>query len=235
MASISKAIAFMRTACNDWSLGYDQSNRWDVRDGGETDCSALVITALRDAGFDTGSASYTGDMSDNLCARGWVRLTNDGNPQPGDILLNDSHHVAMYVGDGDLCQASSGEPGHGVSGGQSGDQTGYETNEKAYYNFPWSCYLRYTGEDDGDDDMSVFTDAHKNDSIANDSGADPRTRLEYVDEYTGDLWRQLVNPHDNVCNGQKQVFTKDQIDYIDQRVLEIDSKVDAILKAVTAK
>lgn len=219
-------------------LGYDQGDRWTWRDSGyqtgtEVDCSSFVISLLQKHGYDTGNATYTGDMSKELCAHGWVRFHNNGSPQRGDILLNDSRHVAMYIGDGLLIQASCGEPGHCVSGGAAGDQTDYETNCKEYYDEPWNCYLRYCGETE--DDMSVFTDAHKNDSIANDSGADPRTRLEYVDEYTGDLWRQLVNPHDNVCNGQKQVFTKDQIDYIDQRVLEIDSKVDAILKAVTAK
>ena len=36
--------------------------------------SSLVIWALRQAGFSTGNASYTGDMSDELTARGWQRL-----------------------------------------------------------------------------------------------------------------------------------------------------------------
>lgn len=74
MPSISKAIEAMDKACRIWSVGYDQSNRWDIRDGGETDCSALVIWALKQGGFDTGSATYTGNLSYNLTRNGWLRL-----------------------------------------------------------------------------------------------------------------------------------------------------------------
>ena len=74
-------------------------------------------------------------MSSELCARGWQRVVNDGNPQPGDILLNDACHTAVYLGNGLLAQASNGEPGHEVSGGESGDQAN-ETNVRSYYNYP---------------------------------------------------------------------------------------------------
>ena len=130
--------------CITVSLGYDQSNRQDFRHGGETDCSALVLHALREAGFDTGSATYTGNMRSNLTARGWKVVANNGKPQVGDILLNDKNHVAVYVGNGKLAQASIDERGR-ISGGQGGDQTGRETNVSPYYNYPWNCYLRWTG------------------------------------------------------------------------------------------
>lgn len=143
MADLQKFIDRMRYWCDEGNLGYDQSNRWDIRYGGECDCSSLVIFALKEAGFDTGSASYTGNMSSNLVARGWKRVANNGNPQAGDILLNDSHHVAVWLGD-KLAQASIDERGK-ISGGQSGDQTDKETNTRSYYNYPWNCYLRYTG------------------------------------------------------------------------------------------
>ena len=55
--SVQKLIDRMIYWCQTVSLGYDQSNRLDFRDGGETDCSALVLHALREAGFDTGSAT----------------------------------------------------------------------------------------------------------------------------------------------------------------------------------
>ena len=144
MASIDTLCDRMRYWCDEGNLGYCQEHRWDIYEGGECDCSSLVIHCLQEAGFDTGSASYTGDMSDNLTARGWVRRSNDGNPQRGDILLNDSHHVAVYIGSGLLCQASRNE-NHGANGGQPGDQDGYETNTRSYYDYPWSCYLRYGG------------------------------------------------------------------------------------------
>lgn len=151
MPSISKAIAAMDKACRVWSVGYDQSQRWNVYNGGETDCSALVIWALKQGGFDTGSATYTGNLSYNLTRRGWLRLpANLGVLQPGDILLNDTHHVCMVIsGHGHnaiIAQASIDERGR-ASGGRAGDQTGYETNERRVYSYRhgWDCILRYKG------------------------------------------------------------------------------------------
>lgn len=147
MPSVDKLCERMRYWCDEGNLGYCQNHRQDIRVGGEADCSSLVIHCLKEAGFDTGSASYTGNMSSNLCARGWKRVANNGNPQRGDILLNDTHHVAVYIGNGLLCQASRNEL-HRANGGQPGDQDNYETNTRSYYNYPWSCYLRYVGAQD---------------------------------------------------------------------------------------
>ena len=151
MPSISKAIAAMDKACRVWDLGYDQSQRWNIYNGGETDCSALVIWALKQGGFDTGGATYTGNLSYNLTRRGWLRLpANLGVLQPGDILLNDTHHVCMVIsGHGHsaiIAQASIDERGR-ASGGRAGDQTGYETNERRVYSYRhgWDCILRYKG------------------------------------------------------------------------------------------
>lgn len=146
MASLSKFIERMRYWCVDVSLGYSQDDRWDIRPGGNCDCSSLVIHCLQEAGFNTGNASYTGNLSAALTANGWQRLTNNGNPQAGDILLNDADHVAVYLGGGKLAQASISE--NGTANGVGGDQTGNETNISNYYNFPWNCYLRYTGPQD---------------------------------------------------------------------------------------
>ena len=88
-----------------------------------------MIHCLKEAGFDTGNATYTGNLSDNLTRRGWIRLPANGNPQAGDILLNDVHHVAVYLGGGKLAQASISE--RGTAYGKAGDQTGRETNIRA--------------------------------------------------------------------------------------------------------
>ncbi len=156
VGSIKKLIARMIYWCVTVSLGYDQSNRQDFRDGGETDCSALVLYALREAGFDTGRATYTGNMRSELTVRGWKVVANNGKPQAGDILLNDRNHVAVYIGDGKLAQASIDENGR-ITGGKGGDQSGRETNISNYYNYPWNCYLRWTGANDSGSTPSTST------------------------------------------------------------------------------
>lgn len=151
--SITKLCERMRYWCEDANLGYDQGNRWDIRKGGEGNCSSLTIYALREAGFDTGNASYTGDLSENLTARGWKRLPADiSTCRPGDILLNDVCHVCVVISgygwDAKVAQASIDENGR-ARGGQSGDQTGNETNVRNVYTYSqgWDCILRYGGPD----------------------------------------------------------------------------------------
>lgn len=148
---LTKFCEWMYIACAVWSLGYDQYQRQNIYDGGECDCSSLVIWALQKAGFDVGTSSYTGNMSANLTKRGWVRLPADlSTAKPGDILLNDTYHVAVVIsGNGwnaKIAQASIDERGR-ITGGQTGDQTGNETNVKNIYTYShgWSCILRYQG------------------------------------------------------------------------------------------
>lgn len=144
MASLTTLINRMTYWCRDANMGYSQFDRWNFNpSAGNCDCSSLVIHCLREAGFDTGGATYTGNLSANLTARGWQRLPVGGNPQPGDILLNDANHVAVYIGGGLLAQASISESG--TISGYVGDQTGSETNISNYCNYPWDCYLRYVG------------------------------------------------------------------------------------------
>lgn len=225
--SLSKFVEYMRMACEDWSLGYDQSNRWDVRDGGECDCSSLVIWALRKAGFDTGSASYTGDLSANLTKRGWVRIPFKGlwQLQRGDILLNDEHHVcAVISGSGagaTVAQASIDERGR-ATGGASGDQTGGETNvRQAYvYSRGWDCILRYTGSDSGDPDPWI-----------NDGALD-------VDGYLGPLsvreWQaQLGTEQDGVVTGQREEYREvyPRLTSVD----DFDGSGSSLMRAVQSK
>lgn len=154
MPSLAVFCERMRYWCDDGNLGYDQIQRWNIYEGGECDCSSLVIHALNEAGFDTGSASYTGDLSANLTARGWERLWPDiSSARPGDILLSDANHVAAVVyGWGwwaTIAEAWLDENG-GIYYGAAGDQTGLETRTRGIYNFPWDCILRYAGESEDD-------------------------------------------------------------------------------------
>jgi hypothetical protein len=149
MPSVGTLMDRMRYWCDLADMGYSQADRWHFDPaGGNCDCSSLVIWCLREAGFDTGDATYTGNLSAALTARGWVRVADSGNPLPGDILLNDADHVAVYIGGGLLCQASIAETGG--ADGAPGDQTGGETNTSPYYDYPWDCYLRYVGPQDAD-------------------------------------------------------------------------------------
>lgn len=154
--SVREFCRWMRVACEDWSLGYDQSNRWDIRDGGECDCSSLVIWALRKAGFDTGASSYTGNMYCELAKRGWKSLPfSIDSVQTGDILLNDANHVCSVIaGSGrtaTIAQASIDERGR-ITGGVSGDQSGKETNVRQIYIYThgWDRILRYSDSDIGE-------------------------------------------------------------------------------------
>lgn len=146
MPDLSRFVARMLYWCDEASLGYDQSNRWDIRDGGECDCSSLVIFALREAGFATGAASYTGDMAKALTANGWQRIAAAGSPRVGDILLNEGRHVAVCTGPDQMSYASIDERGK-ISGGAGGDQTGRETKtvKGTSYSKGWDCYLRWGG------------------------------------------------------------------------------------------
>ena len=142
-----KAAQFMKDIALDDSHGYDQVNRW----GPDYDCSSLVITAYKKAGVPLQS-TYTGNMRSDFLNHGFVipvnvNLSTGAGLEVGDVLLNEIHHTAIYIGNGQIVQASGNEWG-GTSGGQSGDQTGGEINIHAYYNFPWDYVLRYVKKDE---------------------------------------------------------------------------------------
>jgi len=153
MGSIQKFCDAMRWAADSDQVGYSQPDRDSLRPEDffgsglyNIDCSKLTVVALQYAGFETGWASYTGNMSDALCANGWERLSPWVDLKAGDILLNDSDHVAVWLGDC-LAQASIDENGN-IAGGARGDQSGWEVNTRDFYSYPWNCILRYTGNSD---------------------------------------------------------------------------------------
>jgi len=126
--------------------GYSQVRRWG--EAGDYDCSSAIVAALASAGFDTGGASWTGNLSDALTSRGWQRLPPDTDLLRGDILLNDACHVALYLGGGSLGEFSCAEDG-GIDGAP-GDQTGREAYAHPYYDYPWDAVLRCTLAGSGD-------------------------------------------------------------------------------------
>ena len=132
MGNLETAVQNMISMCNDNTYGY-RLGGWGPYD---FDCASSIITALRNAGFDTGAATYTGNMSTELCARGWTRLPV-GDMRRGDILLNEVNHTAMYIGDNQVAEFSQDLDG------VSGDSSGREASVHGYYDFPWDCILRY--------------------------------------------------------------------------------------------
>lgn len=140
-----KAVEYAVEIAKDDSHGYDQTNRW----GPDYDCSSLVISAYKAAGVPL-TATYTGNMWRDFLAHGFfvpagVNLATGAGLEPGDVLLNEQSHTAMYIGNGLIVNAGGNELGK-VTGGKTGDQTGNEIRIRAYYNFPWDVVLRYGDE-----------------------------------------------------------------------------------------
>lgn len=148
MTKKETAVTWMIETANNKSHGYDQRYRWGER--GDYDCASAVITAWESAGVPVKSAgaTYCGNMYSAFrkCrfkdATKTVNLITGSGLKRGDVLLNPHHHTAMYIGNGQIVQASINERGT-VTGGTPGDQTGREFYIRSYYNFPWTYVLRY--------------------------------------------------------------------------------------------
>ena len=151
MSRADRAASWAEEIAADDSQGYDQANRW----GPNWDCSALAIQAYENAGAGVKSAgaTYTGNMRGVFLQQGFQDVTGQVNLATcagmarGDVLLNERHHTAIYLGGGRLVHARGNELG-GVTGGQSGDQTGREICTQSYFNYPWDCVLRLEDEEE---------------------------------------------------------------------------------------
>lgn len=154
MSVVDAALSWARGIASDESHGYDQTNRW----GTDYDCSSFVISAYKAAGVPL-TCTYTGNMRGDMLRCGFADVTESVNLatgaglRAGDVLLNYKHHTALALGGGQIVQASINERGT-TTGGQPGDQTGREIYERTYYNYPWDCVLRYTGDSGLADDST---------------------------------------------------------------------------------
>jgi hypothetical protein len=137
--------------CGDNSHGYDQAYRYNQY--GDYDCSSLTIIALQKAGFKTGDAVYTGNMREEIVGADqfqwlwWDEVGREGL-RVGDIMLNEYSHTNVYLGNGEVANASGNEWG-GAVGGEPGDQTGRELLVRSYYYYGNGIdgVLRYVGRE----------------------------------------------------------------------------------------
>lgn len=149
MNVIDKAINWAVSIANDNSHGYDQLHRW----GPDYDCSSLLISAWQQAGVpvQANGATYTGNMKNVFVKCGFeaIKFSRSVSLKRGDVLLNEKHHTAMYIGDGKVVMASINEQGKAV-GGRTGDQTGREILTCNYYipSYGWDYVLRYPTQEE---------------------------------------------------------------------------------------
>ncbi len=152
---VNKFVQHAIDIANDDSHGYSQYHRW----GPDFDCSSLMYECAYYAGYSVSweDPRYTGAMIEDFTAAGWRCDAFDGNLGDldiGDILLNTTYHTGVYIGNGQMVEASCDEYG-GIAGDNYGDQTGYEIHIGALYNYPWTHVL--TAPEDWVDDGSTPT------------------------------------------------------------------------------
>lgn len=168
--------------------------------GGDRDCSSALVTALRAVGVNTFGASYTGNMREQLLKTGLFGWRKMGvkSAQRGDIYLNEKCHTAVCVSPygsarGDLlAQFSISEKG--TVTGTKGDQTGRESNIKAYYSYPWDGTLYWLG--DGK------TLNGSNTEVADNTVPSLGDTRYFGPKMAKELQRQLGTTADGVISGQ---------------------------------
>lgn len=163
----------------------------DVRiAGGDRDCSSAVISCYTALGVDCGGATYTGNMRSCMTRTGnfeWRPQSSGYSAKVGDIYLNEIHHAAMCISPygsarGDLlAQFSISEKG--TIDGAEGDQTGYESNIKPYYSYPWDGKLHYVG---GSSTTAPSSGSAQNASKFGDANwFGPKMAREFIKQTTG--------------------------------------------------
>ena len=122
---------------------------------GDRDCSSAVIDACEAAlPGSTGGATFTGNMRECFLSTGlweWHPMGDGYIARRGDVYLNEYAHTAMCKSASPdmLMQFSISE--NGTIDGREGDQTGWESNTRVYYSYPWDGKLVYVGPQPGEE------------------------------------------------------------------------------------
>ena len=147
-AVIERAVSWAVGIAQDDNHGYSQDNRW----GPDYDCSSLVISAYEQAGVPVkeAGATYTANMrrAFEQCGFKSIKYGSGAVLVKGDVLLNEKHHAAMYIGNGQIVQASIAETGKIY--GKEGDQTTKEIEVRNVYRYGWDYILRYEEKESED-------------------------------------------------------------------------------------
>lgn len=121
-----------------YKMGYDQNQRWDIRPGGECDCSSTCGTIIAMAGYpiDLKGTFYTGNFAKKAKDAGfsvvdvttWSWTQIKAFLKNGMFLLTPGHHVEFYW-EGKEFSARWDERGKSTGGqsGNQGDNVGWTT------------------------------------------------------------------------------------------------------------
>ena len=152
---IESAVNWAMAIAADDTYGYHYGG-W----GPDYDCAHFVISAFEQAGVQLkeNGASYTGDLK-QACLKcgfevvdGWDKTTTAGLER-GDILLNETHHACLYIGGGQVVNASEDKDG------KPGDSTGEEIRIQQFYQhqYGWDLALRYVEPDSDSGDGTDYS------------------------------------------------------------------------------
>lgn len=133
---IEEALEWAVEIAEDDSHGYSKRNRT----GPNYDCSSFVSYALMAGGFALDGPLGTSNMRAALEKQGFTvyRKSEVASLQRGDILLNPSSHVELYLGDG-LCVAAHQDYDY-----RSGDSKGKEIQVRTADQCPYCRRRQYT-------------------------------------------------------------------------------------------
>lgn len=210
-AKVRKMIADMaKAAAKNNLVGYDQSQRYtfwehlkassykpeNITIACEADCSSGVAAIVKGAGYRLGIQKlkdvsiylYTGNMRAGLKAAGFTvlteskYLTGDAYLLEGDILLNDSAHVATNLTNGSKASGDTASGGTTSKGYLSKGDTGTEVKnmQKMLIACGYSCGSSGADGSFGNDTLAAVKKFQKANGLEVDGyfGAKSKAKLE---------------------------------------------------------
>ena len=148
---IESAVNWAMAIAADDTYGYHYGG-W----GPDYDCAHFVISAFEQAGVQL-KENGAGDTTSlkQACLKcgfevvdDWEDKNTSAGLERGDILLNEINHACLYIGGGQVVNASQDK-----DGGKTGDTTGEEIRIQQFYPYKpggWDLALRYIEPDSGD-------------------------------------------------------------------------------------